>query len=468
MIMMSNLRFLFIFYISLFFCFPLAGAMASPQDSVHITTGRHTIKGQDISGAKEAAVKDALEKAVQSAFAEVVSPQKLGENLDFLYDQLLAHTMDFVTTYRVINGISHNQAYLVGVESKISLEIVEKFLSDSGIFNQTFNNPKVLLLIAEQGIEDTQPRCWWWQSQDQPTAPSITEKSLKAVFKTAQIPLIVTGNEYPDPASYHIVFSAMYDQTAAMTLGQALKADMVVFGVASAQESFNRMGDEKTFEANVSFTVLDMASQKEVIQTNATATAKSIDTQGAGQALTQAADTAGLALKEKIEEFWTEAEKDQKTFDLYVEGDNFLNRFIALKNQLKEIKDIEDISPKELGSSHAIMEVRYKGTPTQFANAVMLKTFDEFGIDVSMDSDDAVKIKFVATSNNTPAPQEIQNQKSQTQDAQNPETHTQESPPKEIQTIPQGQNSVAPQPGASSQESGKTTGQGGGQKILQE
>ncbi|WP_321494461.1 hypothetical protein [uncultured Desulfobacter sp.] len=408
--MMLNLRFLSIFYLSVFFFFPLTGAMAAPQDSVHITTGRHIIKGQDISGAKEAAVRDALEKAVQNAFAAAVSQQKLGENLDFLYDQLLARTMDFVTTYRIINGMSHNQEYLVGVESKISRELVENFLSDSGIFNQDFNNPKVLLLIAEQGIEDIQPRCWWWPSQGQPALSSVTEKSLKAVFKKAHIPLIATENEYPDPASYNIVFSDMYDQTAAMTLGQALKADMVIFGMASTQESFNRMGDEKTFEANVSFTVLDMASQKEVIQTKATATAKSIDTQGAGQALALAADTAGLALKEKIEGFWTEAVKDKKTFDLYVEGDNFLNRFIALKHQLKEIKDIEDISPKELGSSHAIMEVRYKGTPTQFANAVMLKTFDEFGIDVSMDSDDAVKIKFVATSNNNPAPQEIQGQ----------------------------------------------------------
>jgi hypothetical protein len=382
--------------------------MAAGQDSVYITTGRHQIKGQDALGAKKAAVSDALEKAVQGAFSSVVSPQKLGENLDFLYDQLLAHTMDFVSTYRVINGMAHNGAYLVGVESKISLALVKKRVRDSGIFNQARNNPKVLLLIAEQRPEDVQPQCWWWQPEGQSYAPpivSIAEKSLKAVFDKARIPLVVTENNYPDPAAYHVDFSAMDDQAAAMALGQALGADMVVLGTASAQTSANRMGDEKTFEAEVSFTVLDMASQKTEIKATASATAKSTDERGADQALAQAADTAGQDLKEKIDTFWAQALKEKEAFDLYVEGDNFLTRFIALKRQLKEIREIEDISPRELGSSHAIMEVSYKGTPAQFANAVMLKTFEEFGIEVSMVSDDAVKIKFVAEPGSNTAPQ---------------------------------------------------------------
>ncbi len=404
MTMISKIRFLLIAFIIAVFCFPLTGVMAAGQDSVYITTGRHKISGQDTVGAKKAAVQDALEKAVQSAFASVVSQENLGKNLDFLYDQLLVHTMDFVSTYRIINGMAHNGAYLVGVESKISLELVEKRLHDSGVFNQAWNNPKVLLLIGEQGPEDTQPRCWWWQPKGQ-FYTSIAEKNLKALFNKARIPLVVTGNNYPDPAAYHVIFSAMDDQAAAMALGQALGADMVVFGMASAQKSANRMGNEKTFEAGVSFTVLDMASQKEVIHSTATATAKSIDIRGADQALAQAADTAGQTLKEKIQGFWAQTMKEKRSFDLYVEGDNFLIRFIALKRQLKDIREIEDISPRELGSSHAIMEVTYKGTPAEFANAVMLRTFEDFGIEVSMVSDDAVKIRFVASPGNNAAPQ---------------------------------------------------------------
>ncbi len=401
--MITPLRFLLIAFIVTVFCFPLAGVMAAGQDSAYITIGRHQISGQDRSGAQKAAVRDALDKAVQNAFAAVVSQQKLGKHLDFIYDQLLNHTMDVVSTYRVINGMVYNGAYLVGVESKISLALLEKYLRDSGIFNQARNNPKVLLFIGEQGPEDEQPRCWWWRPEGRPYT-SIAEKTLSAVFDQARIPLVVTENKYPDPGAYHVIFSSMDDQAAAMALGQALEADMIVFGKASAQKSANRMGNEKTFEADVSFTVLDMASQKEVSYTTATATAKSTDTRGAGQALAQAAQTAGQTLKEKIQGFWAQIMKEKRTFDLYVEGDNFLTRFIALKRQLKDIREIEDISPRELGSSHAIMEVTYKGSPAQFANAVMLRTFEEFGIEVSMVSDGAVKIKFVVSSDNKVVP----------------------------------------------------------------
>nr|WP_319396572.1 hypothetical protein [uncultured Desulfobacter sp.] len=407
--MISRLRCLWIVCIVAVFCFPLTGVMAAGQDDVYITTGRHQITNQDDLGAKKFAVADALEKAVQLAFASAVSDKKLGEHLDFLYDQLLAHTMDFVSTYRVINGMTHNGAYLVGVESKISLALVKKRIHDSGLFNQARNNPKVLLLISEQSPEDTQPRCWWWQPEGQPydsSISSVAEKSLKTIFDQARIPLVVTGTDYPDPGAYHVDFSAMDDQAAAMALGQALGADMVVLGTASAQKSANRMGDEITFEAQVSYTVLDMASQKAEIQTTASATAKSTDESGADQALNQAADTAGQALTEKIDTFWAQALKEKKAFDLYVEGDNFLTRFIALKRQLKEIPGLEDIAHRELGSSYAIMEVSYKGTPAQFANAVMLKTFEEFGIEVSMVSENAVKIKFVAEPGSNPAPQD--------------------------------------------------------------
>ncbi len=400
---------------------PASGAFAAREDATCITTGQYKVDGQNVAGAKQAAIKEALKHAVQSTFATLVSQQELGDNLDYFYDQVLAHAMDFVATYRVINGIEHNGAYLVGVESKISLNLLEKRLRDSGVFNQAQNNPLVLLLISEQGPEDMEPRCWW-QPGEGSEYDSVAVKQIETLFTQAHIPLAVSGPDYPDPSAYNVVFSSLDDPTAAIALGQALKADMVILGKASAQESFNRMGDEKTFEAGIELMALDPVTQKKIAQTAANATAKSIDeAEGVAQALTQAADAAGLTMKAKIASFWTQAMKEKKTFDLYVEGERFLTRFIALKRQLKEIRGIEDISPRELGSTHAIMEVIYKGTPAEFADAVMLKTFDEFGIDVSIASDNAVKIRFV-TSGGTSESQILEQGLEQGSPSVNPDT----------------------------------------------
>ncbi len=402
---------------------PASGVSAAREDATCITTGQYKIDGQNIAGAKQAAINEALEQAVQSTFATLVSPQELGDNLDYFYDQVLVNAMDFVATYRVINGIEHNGLYLVGVESKISLNLMEKRLRDSGVFNQAQNNPLVLLLISEQGPEDMEPRCWWQPGEQEVRVyDSVAEKQIETLFTQAHIPLAVSGPDYPDPSAYNVVFSSLDDPTAAIALGQALKADMIILGKASAQESFNRMGDEKTFEAGIELMALDPATQKKIAQSAANATAKSIDeAEGVAQALTQAADAAGLTMKAKIASFWAQAMKEKKTFDLYVEGERFLTRFIALKRQLKEIRGIEDISPRELGSTHAIMEVIYKGTPAEFADAVMLKTFDEFGIDVSMASDNAVKIRFV-TSGGTSESQILEQGLEQDSPSANPDT----------------------------------------------
>ena len=56
---------------------------------------------------------------------------------------------------------------------------------------------------------------------------------------------------------------------------------------------------------------------------------------------------------------------------------------------------IENMQPKEVGSTHAVLEVFYKGKSFQFADAIMLKTFDSFGLEISDVTDRLVVIRFI-------------------------------------------------------------------------
>ncbi|MCG8637686.1 MAG: hypothetical protein MI863_27925 [Desulfobacterales bacterium] len=358
-----------------------------------VTTGKYKI-GKDMPGAKKKAVNQALERAVQNAFASLVSRQVFASNLEFLYDRLLPGAADYVITYRVLDGIQHKGQYLVGVESKVDLALVEKRLRDARILNAGKDKPVVLFLIAEQSPADILPRYWWGNNPEPYT--SRTETILKGELAQNRVLFAHTGQEYPDPSFYNIQFSSIYDADAAMDLGRALKADMVIMGKAMASESFNRMGDEKTFDAVIDLRGYDLASGKTVLQTSAKATATSVtDTEGAVQALTQAARTAGTELGQKIDTFWSQNLRKENSFDLAIEGDNFLPRFIALKKRIRDIRDIENMQPKEIGSAHAVMEIVYKGSPAQFADAVLLKTFEGYGLEIAEVSGELVKIRFV-------------------------------------------------------------------------
>jgi hypothetical protein len=378
---------------TLFLVSALQAAPASDQLST-VTTGEQKIFKQDLPGAKKKAVAQALELAVEKAFSTLVSHQVFASNLEFLYDRLLPSTSDYVVTYRVLGEIEHKGKYLVGVESKINLNQVKKTLEDARIIRVGQDKPMVLLLIAEQGPDDLLPKYWWGKNPEPYT--SIVQTILRKEMSQNRMPLAVNGPDYPDPEFYAIQFKGIYDKASAMALGKALKADMVVMGKASASESFNRMGDAKTFEALIDLTALDLGTQKEVVQTRATATASGdMESEAAVQSLTAAAQEAAKDLGMKIDAFWSQSLRKENSFDVVIEGDNFLPRFIALKRRLKDIREIENMQPKEMGSDNAILELLYKGSPDQFANAVLLRTFEGFGLEIAEVTQELVRIRFV-------------------------------------------------------------------------
>ncbi|MBU0972138.1 MAG: hypothetical protein KKC20_15910 [Proteobacteria bacterium] len=365
------------------------------------TTGQQKISGQDIPSAKKKAVEDALEKAVQNAFASLVSRQVFGANLEFLYGNILPRASDYVITYRVMGGVQHKGYYLVGVESKINMELLEKQLTDARILNAATDKPVILFLIAEQTPEKLLPSYWWGNNPEPYSALSetiILEQMVQNRFKLA-----VTGPDRPDPSFYNIQFTSIYDIDAAMKLGTVLKADLVVMGKTGASESVNRMGDEKIFDAVIDLKGYDLTSGKEVLTAVSRATAKSTPGQEAsGGAIAEAAVASARDLGQKIDAFWSQRLRRENMFNVILSGEQFLPRFISLKKELREIQDIENMQPKEIGTDNAVMEVVFKGSPEQFAHAVMLKSFDGFGIEVAEVTDQSVSIRFIEKQDGLP------------------------------------------------------------------
>jgi len=378
---------------------------AFPAGSVNVftgvTTGRQKISGDNIPEAKKKAVKQALEVAVQNGFASLVSRQVFGANLEFLYGRLLPRSRDYVITFRVMGGGQHRGYYLVGVESRVNLELLEKHLTDAGILNSATDKPVLLFLIAEQVPGDILPRYWWGNNPEPYT--SISETIILEQMAWHRFKIVGAAPDRPDPSFYNIRFTSIYDADAAMELGRALKAEMVVLGKAHASESINRMGDEKIFDGVIELKVYDLGSGKKVISSvNRSAAKSTLGQDGAMGVITEVSAMAAKELNQKIDTFWTQNLRREKQFDVTISGKNFLPRFLALKKRLKEIRDIENIQPKEMGTDKAIMEIVFKGSPEQFADAVMLKTFAGFGIEVAQVTDQMVSIRFIEKQDDLP------------------------------------------------------------------
>ena len=359
-----------------------------------VSTGSRKIINHNIQHAKQAAVSDALKIALQNAFISLVPRQVLASNLDFFYDQIVSHASDYIITYSVLGGIENNGRYLVGVESKVDLILLEQTLTNARILNASQDKPVILFFIVEKTESDLLSKYWWGNNPI--PSESLAEKII--INKMVQEQFIITGNSKsrPDPSFYNITFDSIYDVEAAIDLGRELKADMIVFGKASSSEAINRMGEEKTFNGEINLKGYYLETGEKVIESRVQAAAKSnIAKEGNILAVSRAAKLSAADLIDKINTFWTQNLRKEHTFDVNIEGENFLPRFIALKQKLKQMPGIENMQPSEMGSNYAVMQIFYKGKPSKFADMLILKTFDGFGLEISDVRDDSLNIRFI-------------------------------------------------------------------------
>ncbi len=365
---------------------------------ISVTSGKRLVVDSNIQQAKQQAEKDALAVAVQNAFSHLVSRDVFASNLDFFYDHVQSHSRDYIVTYRVLGGIQNKRHFLVAVESKVDLDLLEKTLTDARILNANKDKPVILFFIAEKTPTDILPKYWWGKNPI--PYQSLAENII--IRQLVQDRFIVTGNgeNRPDPAFYNILFDSIYDINAAKDLGREMKADIVVFGKAQSSEAINRMGEERTFNGTINLEGYHLETGEKVIVSQVQAAATSqMDFEGNADAIEKAAGLSAIDLSQKLDAYWNETLRKEHAFDLRIEGGNFLPRFLALKQKLKQMPGMENLQPKEMGSTSAIMEVFYKGKPVQFADTIMLKTFESFGLEISEVTDELVVIKFIEKDN---------------------------------------------------------------------
>ena len=359
-----------------------------------LTTGVQPISGGDASKARQDAVSSALQQAVIQAVAQMVPARIFVDHLVFLHDRVTAGAEDYIVTYRVLGEIAHQDRYLVGVESHVDSGMLEQTLKEAGIYGTDADHPRVLLLIAEQTAKDFLPR-YWWGNHPEPYF-SHAEIRIADILMQKRFNVIELGPERPDPRGQGIRFQSIYDPDAAVDLAASMGADLVILGRAGAAESINRMENDKIFEGVVRLNAIDVTSGEPVAGCEHQAGAKAGDDRsGDVQAIVQAADLAAADLAGQIDRFWTQKQRKKTTFDVRIEGDQLIPRFIALKKRFAEIPEIENVQPREIGSNQAVLEMEYQGGPDQFADRIMLKTFPGFGIEVVALTDTLVSLRFV-------------------------------------------------------------------------
>jgi hypothetical protein len=378
--------------------FGLLSPPAASAEVVRITTvdviGTGKACGSNISKAREQAIADALVSAMESALSEIISKDLLIHDFKKLNNIVYRHPDIYITSYKVLSELSSGSKYRVMVRADISVDKLEKRLSEEGILIGKAALPTTFFLITEQDIHDPVPRYWW--SRDMLFFESTAEKIMAASMADKGFYVINHGIRMPSLDGDTIIYPMNLSDTDAMRIGTLLKADIVVVGNAVVNKTTNRMGTNiRAFEGIVNARVLRVDNGAEIATTSKTAAAVDSDENLAAQkALSSAGQLAAEDLASQIISSLQDKKETEK-LELIVQGADDLSNFVMFRGTLENIPGVVDVQTKQIEPGQTTMMVLFKGSAQELADAMMLKTFIMFGISINNISENHLNIELI-------------------------------------------------------------------------
>ncbi len=373
-----------------------------PDEAGIISIGKGRITNKNIDTGKQSALQDALASAVEQAAVEILSPSELAAGLEFIYNTGQNLADQFIITYKILGELQIKNTYIVALESSIASEKIKTLLSQNNIKSSDCEYPGIMFFITEQSPGEILPRYWW--GKNPLPYHSDAENALIDLMVDKKYKVVASGKKRPSLENLDITFNAVNDKDAAIGLARAFHADFAVMGKALAIEDANIMGDERSYKAVLSLKVYAVDSGDEIIAFEKEAVAKGADI---SKAVTTSLALAGRRAGERLalelgKNRTTSKNSGTQIIETKIEGNDYLSSFIMLRKTLNDMSGIKDVLTKELSSDQAFVDIVFQGNARKLADALMVKSFDSFGLELSDVTLNSLTIRFVPKNSAAP------------------------------------------------------------------
>jgi len=356
-----------------------AGAQSDQKPIVVLGSG--VSPAGDEAEARQAAIANGLAAALGIATQSILSPAEMRQRFGDLDDLVFRHAEKFVSRYQVLTQSQTARQHRVLLEVTVDVEKIKAQLNTYGVAESKPEIPTLLLLIAEQNIDDYAPRFWWGSGQKgvATTAVEAMIRSLKGQGLKVLTPQEARARDDVDWKRFN---KAELTFREAASLGAELGADLVILGNSLAVPSSAEVGsDLQALKGSVSAHVINADNAEQVTKISQTALGMHSDEVEAGaEALSSAGKLAGQALSRKIVQAWQTRSVSVARIAVTVEGTKNLVRFVQFRRTLTALEGVEKVSIKEMGTDTAALVVDFKGSGQQLADALKKQSFGAFGI----------------------------------------------------------------------------------------
>jgi hypothetical protein len=314
---------------------------------------------------------------------ELIPLETLISEFKGVNDILYNHTSEFIQDYKVLTEYLSEKIYKVMVQATVSVNKVEAALTTAGVETGNKELPKILFLIAEQNLEDILPKYWW--GEDLSFSKGVAETALTDAMEAKGFVILDRQDDFTSMGDEEILGKPTLTDTEAVLLGIRFEADVVIVGKSTAYRIPNTMGGTiKSFEGSVALRAIRTdTSDKIAFTTENYVTTNTDEAKGGKEAIAGAGSLAGAELALQIAAGWKKAVQKPVEVEIVVKGTRNLGNFVNFRRALKNIPDVKGIQLKEMQSNEAVIVVDYRGNARKLAAALMLKTFESFGISIT-------------------------------------------------------------------------------------
>ena len=183
-----------------------------------------------------------------------------------------------------------------------------------------------------------------------------------------------------------------------VALAGRLGADVLVSGYGTATAAPNTMGGAiNAYEAVIEARAFDVRTGQPIGRTRQKSLVSDQDEVACGrEALSGAGALAGDDFARQVMAVWQQEQDRSAVIEVVVEGTGgHIASFVRLRTAISSLSGVNDLKMKEMSADRADMAVTYQGSARSLADALLLKTFNGFGIDIFEVAPEAIRIRLV-------------------------------------------------------------------------
>ncbi|KJS29120.1 MAG: hypothetical protein VR64_21455 [Desulfatitalea sp. BRH_c12] len=364
---------LLIVSLAILLAIPAAWAQPNGDETTVVAVGSSRIRAKDMPAAREEAINAALVMAVSRALADLLPVETMVSNFQIINQSMFNQPDRYLRDYKVLTESQVGDIYRVMLQATVSVTPLKKSLATSGVTVQKITYPRVLLCVAQKRAYDLSPHYWWRGGAD---TDNDAATILSQALDQSGFILVRPGGE-DSLSNYPPDLSA----AEAVALGQRFDAEVVVVGLAEAEESGGSMSGS-AYRGTLFARAFRVADGQLIAQVRHTLMAARIEPNSGGiEALRGVAASAGEELSARLAEVWTKEAASGTLLEVVVQGvSGRMAQFVKLRGALSGISGVDSLQMKEMMPGAAVLTVRYQGRARSLAEALEKHAFDTFSI----------------------------------------------------------------------------------------